>query len=116
MSDAFGERPDSASAQAPASAPPLTVPFSRPDIGQEEIEAQDQFFSVLEGGVVCPLHARGGGYGEPIQSGLQLNDNATILQGAIPAAILALLVQAAFTGLDRIVVPRGLRLQSAQKR
>jgi osmoprotectant transport system permease protein len=54
----------------------------------------------------------GGGYGEPIQSGLQLNDNATILQGAIPAAVLALLVQAAFTGLDRVLVPRGLRLQN----
>ena len=52
----------------------------------------------------------GGGYGEPIQSGLQLNDNATILQGAIPAALLALLVQGAFTALDRAVIPRGLRL------
>jgi osmoprotectant transport system permease protein len=53
----------------------------------------------------------GGGYGEPIQSGLQLNDNATILQGAIPAAVLALLVQGAFTALDRVVIPRGLRLR-----
>src|SRR5205814_400823 len=34
-----------------------------------------------------------GGLGEPILSGLNLNDHATILQGAIPAAILALLVQ-----------------------
>jgi osmoprotectant transport system permease protein len=58
----------------------------------------------------------GGGYGEPIQSGLQLNDDATILQGAIPAAILALLVQAAFSGLDRILVPKGLRLRSGQTR
>src|SRR5438132_9177658 len=39
MSDASAERPDSAAARAPASAPPLTVPFSRPDIGQEEIDA-----------------------------------------------------------------------------
>ena len=52
----------------------------------------------------------GGGYGEPIQSGLQLNDNATILQGAIPAAILALLVQFAFRGIDVLIIPRGLRL------
>lgn len=51
-----------------------------------------------------------GGLGEPIISGLSLNDNATILQGAIPAAILALLVQFAFDGLDRLVTPRGLRL------
>jgi len=52
----------------------------------------------------------GGGYGEPIQSGLQLNDNATILQGAIPAAILALVVQFGFDLLDKILIPRGLRL------
>ena len=51
-----------------------------------------------------------GGYGEPIQSGLQLNDKSTILQGAIPAAVLALLVQFGFDLLDRIVIPRGLRL------
>ena len=35
-----------------------------------------------------------GGYGERIASGLALNDNATLLAGAIPAAALALLVQA----------------------
>jgi osmoprotectant transport system permease protein len=54
----------------------------------------------------------GGGYGEPIQSGLQLNDNATVLQGAIPAAVLALLVQAAFSGLDRALIPAGLRREN----
>jgi osmoprotectant transport system permease protein len=37
-----------------------------------------------------------GGYGERIASGLALNDNITLLAGAIPAAALALLVQAAF--------------------
>ncbi len=37
-----------------------------------------------------------GGLGEPIISGLNLNDHATILQGAIPAAVLALLVQWSF--------------------
>src|SRR5882724_8382216 len=37
-----------------------------------------------------------GGYGERIASGLALNDNATLLAGAIPAAALALLIQAAF--------------------
>ena len=51
-----------------------------------------------------------GGLGEPIISGLNLNDHATILQGAIPAAILALLVQWSFTLLDRVLIPRGLRL------
>jgi osmoprotectant transport system permease protein len=58
----------------------------------------------------------GGGYGEPIQSGLQLNDTPTILLGAIPAAILALIVQAAFSGLDRLLIPKGLRLKTGQQR
>jgi osmoprotectant transport system permease protein len=51
-----------------------------------------------------------GGLGEPILSGLNLNDHATILQGAIPAAILALLVQWSFDLLDRVLIPKGLRL------
>jgi len=37
-----------------------------------------------------------GGYGERIVSGLALNDNATLLAGAIPAAALALVMQGAF--------------------
>src|ERR1700747_963831 len=41
-----------------------------------------------------------GGLGEPIISGLNLNDSGTILQGVIPAALLALLVQFFFDGLD----------------
>jgi osmoprotectant transport system permease protein len=52
-----------------------------------------------------------GGLGEPIISGLNLNDYSTILQGAIPAALLALLVQLLFDGLDRVFVPKGLRLK-----
>jgi osmoprotectant transport system permease protein len=51
-----------------------------------------------------------GGLGEPILSGLNLNDHATILEGAIPAAILALLVQWFFDLLDRVLIPKGLRL------
>ena len=56
-----------------------------------------------------------GGYGEPIQSGLQLNDKATILQGAIPAAVLALLVQGGFDLLDRRIIPLGLRLHERKE-
>ncbi len=51
-----------------------------------------------------------GGLGEPILSGLNLNDHTTILEGAIPAAILALVVQGMFDLLDRVLIPRGLRL------
>jgi osmoprotectant transport system permease protein len=42
-----------------------------------------------------------GGYGERIAAGLALNDNAMLLAGAIPAAALALLVQAAFAVTER---------------
>src|SRR5262249_56819317 len=52
-----------------------------------------------------------GGLGEPILSGIQLRDTALILEGAIPAALLALAVQGAFALLERAVVPRGLRLR-----
>jgi osmoprotectant transport system permease protein len=51
-----------------------------------------------------------GGLGEPILSGINLNDPGLILQGAIPAAVLALLVQGGFEAMERWVVPRGLRL------
>jgi osmoprotectant transport system permease protein len=51
-----------------------------------------------------------GGLGEPILSGLDLNDHVTILEGAIPAAVLALLVQWLFDLLDRVLIPKGLRL------
>lgn len=51
-----------------------------------------------------------GGLGQPILQGIQLLDNNLILQGAVPAAVLALVVQGAFDFLERFVVPRGLRL------
>ena len=42
-----------------------------------------------------------GGYGERIAAGLALNDNLTLLAGAIPAATLALIVQGAFELVER---------------
>jgi osmoprotectant transport system permease protein len=36
-----------------------------------------------------------------------------ILEGAIPAALLALAIQGLFVGVDRLVVPRGLRISTA---
>jgi osmoprotectant transport system permease protein len=52
------------------------------------------------------------GLGHPIIQGIDLRDNSLILQGAIPAAILALLVQGGFDLLDRVLIPRGLRISS----
>ena len=51
----------------------------------------------------------GGGYGTLIVRGLALDDTATILAGAAPAAIMALAFHGLFELLDRWVVPRGLR-------
>jgi osmoprotectant transport system permease protein len=51
-----------------------------------------------------------GGYGQPILTGIRLDDIALILQGAIPAAALALLVQGLFEFVERGLLPRGLRL------
>ena len=56
-----------------------------------------------------------GGLGEPIISGLALNNAEVILQGAIPAALLAILVQVCFDALDRLIIPRGLRLEEASQ-
>jgi osmoprotectant transport system permease protein len=50
-----------------------------------------------------------GGYGQPILTGIRLNDQALILEGAIPAALLALCCQWGFDFLERFIVPRGLR-------
>jgi len=58
----------------------------------------------------------GGGYGTLIVTGLALNDVRTILAGAIPAAVMALVIHAAFELLDRVVVPRALRSAEAAAR
>lgn len=50
-----------------------------------------------------------GGYGQPILTGIRLDDYALILEGAIPSAVLALLVQQLFDGLEQIVISPGLR-------
>jgi osmoprotectant transport system permease protein len=47
-----------------------------------------------------------GGFGERITTGLALNDNDMLLAGAIPAALLALLTQAAFELGERVLARR----------
>ena len=51
-----------------------------------------------------------GGYGQPIMTGLRLNSSALMLEGAVPAALMALAVKSLFAGLERRLVPKGLRL------
>jgi osmoprotectant transport system permease protein len=50
-----------------------------------------------------------GGYGAPIVSGLALNDVPTILTGAIPAALMALVAHGIFEVLGLVLIPAGLR-------
>lgn len=52
-----------------------------------------------------------GGYGQPILTGIRLDNTALILEGAIPAALLAILAQWLFDGLERVIIPKGLRLE-----
>jgi osmoprotectant transport system permease protein len=51
-----------------------------------------------------------GGYGERIVAGLAVNDTRMLLAGALPAALLALLVQWAFDAAERWIIPAGLRI------
>jgi osmoprotectant transport system permease protein len=53
-----------------------------------------------------------GGLGDPIIAGLAVNDTNTILQGAIPAAVLALVAGWFFDLLDLALIPKGLRLNT----
>jgi osmoprotectant transport system permease protein len=55
-----------------------------------------------------------GGLGEPIVTGIALNDPSLILQGAVPAALLAVVTELAFELLQRIVVPRHLLQKGAE--
>jgi len=50
-----------------------------------------------------------GGYGQSILTGIRLADTGLILEGAIPAGVMALAVQGGFDLIERALVPRGLR-------
>jgi len=50
------------------------------------------------------------GYGQPILTGIRRDDMGLIMEGAIPAAVLAVLVQVAFELAEKRLLPRGLRL------
>jgi len=50
------------------------------------------------------------GYGQPILAGIRRDDMALVMEGAIPAALLAVLVQLVFELVERRLLPRGLRL------
>ena len=49
-----------------------------------------------------------GGFGDPINTGLQQSDNTLILSGAIPAALLAIGCDFLMAQLEKRIGPRGL--------
>lgn len=51
-----------------------------------------------------------GGFGQPILTGIRLDSISLILQGAVPAALLAIIVQYLFDLSEKIIVPKGLRI------
>lgn len=51
-----------------------------------------------------------GGYGQPILTGIDLDDFGLIFLGAGPAALMAICAQLLFDGFERLAVSRGLRL------
>lgn len=53
-----------------------------------------------------------GGYGQPILAGIRLDSVPLIMEGAVPAALLALLMQGVFELIERALTPRGLRLRA----
>ena len=54
-----------------------------------------------------------GGYGQPILTGIRLDDMSLILQGAVPAAVLALMVQGIFELIERGLLPKGIRIKAS---
>jgi osmoprotectant transport system permease protein len=55
-----------------------------------------------------------GGYGLTILIGLNKYDPWLLAEGAIPAVVMALVVQGLFDAAERFLVPRGLRLEPAR--
>lgn len=66
------------------------------------------------GGATLGALVGAGGYGQPILTGIRLDDTQLILEGAVPAAVLALAVQWIFERAERALVPRGIRQNSAR--
>jgi osmoprotectant transport system permease protein len=50
-----------------------------------------------------------GGYGQPILTGIRLDDTLLILEGAVPSALFALAISWLFDRAEAAVVPRGIR-------
>lgn len=65
-------------------------------------------------GAVLATFIGGGGLGNFIVEGFQGGDNATMLAGAIPVTILAIITEFAFGGLESLSTPKGLKIAASK--
>jgi osmoprotectant transport system permease protein len=54
-----------------------------------------------------------GGYGQPILTGIRLDNLGLIMQWAIPAAVMAIGIEGLFGCIEKAIIPKGLRLKPA---
>ena len=97
-------------AQALGLTPSLTLRLIELPLARATIVAGIKTSAVINVGTATIAAFIGaGGFGERIVTGLALNDNATLLAGAIPVAVLALAIEAAFMLGERGLTPKALR-------
>lgn len=97
-------------AQALGLTPPLILRLIELPLARPTILAGIKTSAVINVGTATIAAFIGaGGFGERIVTGLALNDNATLLAGAIPVAVLALMIEGAFALGERSFTPQALR-------
>jgi len=70
---------------------------------------------ITVGGATLGALIGAGGYGEPILTGIRLDDTSFLLEGAVPAAAMALIAQLLFDLLEYWIVPKGLRFRPEEE-
>ena len=97
-------------AQSLGMTPPLILRLIELPLARPTILAGIKTSAVINVGTATIAAFIGaGGFGERIVTGLALNDNTTLLAGAIPVAVLALMIEAAFTLAERSLILQALR-------
>ena len=103
-------------AQALGLTPSLTLRLIELPLARATIVAGIKTSAVINVGTATVAAFIGaGGFGERIVTGLALNDNATLLAGAIPVAVLALAIEGAFTLGERALARDGHAGSTASK-
>ena len=97
-------------AQSLGMTPPLILRLIELPLARPTILAGIKTSAVINVGTATIAAFIGaGGFGERIVTGLALNDNATLLAGAIPVAVMALAIEGAFSLGERSLIPEALR-------